>query len=102
MKDDYLWDKSGQPDPQIQQLEEILGTLRYEPRPLVMPDNLRSPRRRNHFPLLAIAAAILLAMLAVFLLIVFFVVRGVIRLARRSRRTNEVANPPAGSPPQAP
>ena len=29
---DYLWDKTGEPDPEIQQLEEILGTLRYQPR----------------------------------------------------------------------
>ena len=64
MNDDYLWDKSGQPDPQIQQLEEILGTLRYEPRPIALPAELRAPRRRNHFPLLAIAASILLALMA--------------------------------------
>ncbi|HET6973852.1 MAG TPA: hypothetical protein VFH96_07475 [Pyrinomonadaceae bacterium] len=58
MNDDYLWDKTGEPDPQIQQLEEILGTLRYQPRPLVLP------RKRNYFPLLAIAASLLLALLA--------------------------------------
>ena len=58
MNDDYLWDKTGEPDPQIQQLEEILGTLRYQPRPLPLPvrDELsklalwamlcRSPSRR--------------------------------------------------------
>ena len=57
MNDDYLWDKTGQPDPEIQQLEGILGTLRYQPRPLVLP-------RRNYFPLLAIAASLLLALLA--------------------------------------
>lgn len=57
MNDDYLWDKSGKPDPQIQQLEEILGTLRYEPKPLNLP------RRRNYFPLLAIAATVLVALL---------------------------------------
>ncbi|HSE19331.1 MAG TPA: hypothetical protein VLB46_19875 [Pyrinomonadaceae bacterium] len=57
MNDDYLWDKTGQPDPEIQKLEEILGTLRYQPRPLVLP-------RRNYFPLLAIAASLLLALLA--------------------------------------
>jgi hypothetical protein len=55
MNDDYLWDKTGQPDPEIQQLEEILGTLRYQPKPLVLP------RQKNYFPLLAIAASILLA-----------------------------------------
>lgn len=58
MKDDYLWDKSGEPDPQIQELEEILAPLRYQPKPLVIP-----VRRRSHVPL-AIAATILIALLA--------------------------------------
>ena len=60
MNDDYLWDKTGEPDPQIQQLEEILGTLRYQPKPLALP----APRRRSYFPVLAIAATVLLALLA--------------------------------------
>ena len=65
MKEDYLWDKTGEPDPEIQQLEEILGTLRYQPKPLDLPQDLLTPRqRRNHFPLLAIAATVLLALLA--------------------------------------
>jgi hypothetical protein len=64
MNDDYLWDKTGQPDPEIQQLEEILGTLRYQPKPLTLPDDLRVPQRRNYFPLMAIAASLLLALLA--------------------------------------
>lgn len=58
MNDDYLWDKSGEPDPQIQELEEILGTLRYQPRPLNLP------RRRNYFLYLAIAATVVMALLA--------------------------------------
>jgi hypothetical protein len=64
MNDDYLWDKTGQPDPEIQQLEEILGTLRYQPKSLVIPDDVRIPRRRNYIPLLAIAASILFAIVA--------------------------------------
>src|SRR5262245_53257680 len=64
MKDDYLWDKSGEPDPEVQQLEEILGTLRYQPRPLEIPDDLFVQRRRNYFPLLAIAATFVIALLA--------------------------------------
>lgn len=60
MNDDYLWDKTGEPDPQIQQLEEILGTLRYQPRPLPLPVT----RRRSYFPVLAIAATVLIALLA--------------------------------------
>jgi negative regulator of sigma E activity len=58
MNDDYLWDKSGEPDPQIQQLEEILGTLRHQPQPLNLP------RRRNYLALLAIAATVVMALLA--------------------------------------
>lgn len=67
MKDDYLWDRTGQPDPEIQQLEEILGELRYQSRPLEIPTNIKVGRERNFFrdsgPRLAIAAAI--AMLVV-------------------------------------
>lgn len=58
MNDDYLWDRSGEPDPEIQRLEEILGTLRYQPKPLQLAP------RRSYFPLLAIAAAVLIALLA--------------------------------------
>ncbi len=64
MNDDYLWDKTGEPDPQVQQLEEILGTLRYQPKPLEIPEELPLPRRRNYFSWLAIAAAVLVALLA--------------------------------------
>ena len=60
MNDDYLWDKTGEPDPQIKQLEEILGTLRYQPKPLQLP----VARRRSYFPVLAIAATVALALLA--------------------------------------
>ena len=65
MKEDYLWDKTGEPDPEIQQLEEILGTLRYQPKPLELPQHLPTPRqRRNYLPLIAIAASVMLALLA--------------------------------------
>lgn len=64
MNEDYLWDKSGQPDPEIQQLEEILGALRYQPKPLKMPVDLPVQSRRNYFPVLAIAATVLAALLA--------------------------------------
>lgn len=64
MNEDYLWDKSGEPDPEIQQLEEILGTLRYQPKPFEVPRNVPAPRRRSYFPLIAIAATLLIALLA--------------------------------------
>ena len=63
MKDDYLWDKSGEPDPEVQKLEEILGTLRYQPRPLELPEELSLPRRRSYLPWVAIAAMVVMALL---------------------------------------
>jgi len=64
---DYLWDKTGEPDPKIQELEEILGTLRYQPRPLSIPENLSVGGRRSFFrsatPSLAIAATIVMLLL---------------------------------------
>ena len=63
MNDDYLWDNSGEPDPEIQELEQILAPLRYQPTPLELPNELPT-RRRNYFPLLAIAATVLIALLA--------------------------------------
>jgi hypothetical protein len=65
MEDNYLWDRSGEPDPAIQELEAILGTLRYQPRPLEIPHHIQPGRRRSFFPALAIAAA--LALFAVLL-----------------------------------
>jgi len=60
MNDNYLWDRSGEPDPEIQKLEEILGTLRYQPRALEIPPQVQLGRRRTFFPAMAIAAAIVL------------------------------------------
>ena len=64
MNDDYLWDKSGPPDPEIQKLEEILGALRYQPKPFEIPTDVSAHGRRNYVPLLAIAATLLIALLA--------------------------------------
>jgi FecR protein len=36
-QNDYLWDRSGAPDPEIQRLESVLYEFRYDERPLVLP-----------------------------------------------------------------
>lgn len=68
-EDDYLWDQTGEPDPEIQELEQLLGTLRYQPRPLEIPEGLKPSRQgfslRDFKPRLAIAAAIALVVLGV-------------------------------------
>lgn len=62
---DYLWDKTGEPDPEIQELEEILGTLGYQPRPLEIPADLQTIPTRGFFstPRLVIAATLAMALL---------------------------------------
>ena len=96
MSDDYLWDKSGDPDPQIQQLEEILGTLRYQPKPL------NFPRQRNYyFPLLAIAATVLVALLTGGLWLQLRTNEAsipVVAIAEPVNATGEPLNPPTNPP----
>ena len=70
MNDNYLWDRTGKPDTEVQELEELLGTLRYQPRPLPIPATIKVRRNRMVVPL-AIAAAIALTMLAAALWIRF-------------------------------
>lgn len=62
MNDDYLWDRTGEPDPEIQELEAVLGALRYQPQPLSLPARIRE---RRYFRPMAVAAAIALVVLAV-------------------------------------
>ena len=59
MNDNYLWDRKGEPDVDVQELEELLGTLRYQPRPFQVPPSIRIGARRAYAPL-AIAAAVAL------------------------------------------
>jgi hypothetical protein len=64
---DYLWDRTGEPEPEIQELEKILGTLRYQPRALEIPADLQTTPRRGFFatfaPRLAIAATLAMLLL---------------------------------------
>jgi hypothetical protein len=62
MNDDYLWDKSGEPDAEVQRLEEILGRYRSA---APMPDFKRVVviRPRRAWPLAVAAALIVCAIL---------------------------------------
>ena len=61
---DYLWDRSGEPDEDIQKLEEILAPLGYQPKPLEIPASIQPAHGQRLFPALAIAATIALMALA--------------------------------------
>lgn len=67
MNEDYLWDKTGEPDPEIEQLEKALGSLRYKrpAEPLPLPATpTRWSFRLSFSPALAIAASLLILILA--------------------------------------
>jgi hypothetical protein len=64
MNNDYLWDRTGDPDTEVQQLEEVLGTLRYQPQPFVLPAAIEPAPRRRFSQALAIAATIAFMILA--------------------------------------
>jgi hypothetical protein len=72
MSDEYLWDRNGPPDPQIEELEQTLGALRYKSRPFEVPAVTQSQRRdffRNVNLRLAIAAALAIMFLGGVLLV---------------------------------
>ena len=72
MKDDYLWDRSGEPDPEVQRLESLLGTFRHDSPAPVFPEIVPArqwtffPRRLRLFPVLATAGAVLAVAVATF------------------------------------
>lgn len=63
-QNDYLWDGSGTPDPEIQRLESLFAEFRYDGRPLVLPETLPAPRVPKRWTALriAIAAAVFVAL----------------------------------------
>jgi hypothetical protein len=64
-RDDYLWDGSGEPDPEIQRLEAVLGRFQYHRRTPVFAETVGVKRwtfipwRMRLFPALATIAAVL-------------------------------------------
>jgi hypothetical protein len=70
MNEDYLWDKTGEPDPEIERLEQKLSSLRFKPQaePLPLPAQTTPPRYFFRLglqrPALAAAAALVALLLA--------------------------------------
>ncbi|HKG21120.1 MAG TPA: hypothetical protein VKC34_04410 [Blastocatellia bacterium] len=61
MSDDYLWDGSGETDPDVERLENLLSRYRHQPAPLKLPvDRSHFAWSRLYSPQTAAAAAIVL------------------------------------------
>jgi FecR protein len=65
VNDDYLWDGSGRPDPEVERLERVLSTLRSD-RPAPDPSAAHRPFGRTQ-AVLAAAAAFVLALSSLWL-----------------------------------
>jgi len=52
VNDQYLWDKSGPPDPDIEKLERVMGTLRFRGTAPIFPSAIEfpAPRQSAFFP----------------------------------------------------
>src|SRR5438876_6504247 len=57
MNDDYLWDRSGEPDPELERLERVLGEYRYRETPLSPALRSRFSWQRKPWVRFAVAAA---------------------------------------------
>jgi ferric-dicitrate binding protein FerR (iron transport regulator) len=79
VKDDYLWDGSGEPDPEVAHLEKLLGRYKHEPRPQHAP----AVSWRRVF--LAVAATIVIAFASLAL-------GFVVRLQWRANQPWEITN----------
>ncbi len=66
MSDDYLWDRTGTPDPEVKRLENLLAEARHRQRPLELPPSIDTrtvvplASWRRIVPTMALAATILL------------------------------------------
>lgn len=76
MKPDYLWDATGEPDPELQRMEKSLAQFRFRGEPPVFPalETIQQPSRfafltRGWTPRLACASLLLLAVVASALLL---------------------------------
>jgi FecR protein len=56
VNDDYLWNRSGPPDPEVERLEQLLGRYKHEA-------PLRVAVHRRRWPWLAVAAALMIVIL---------------------------------------
>ena len=84
MKNDYLWDGSGEPDPEVQKLEAALGQFRYT-RPAPHFPEVAHPEARRHWSLLLVRwpnwAAAAAAVLVIVGVLAFLLLRPKPRLA---------------------
>jgi hypothetical protein len=102
---DYLWDKTGEPDEEVERLEELLGSFGHKPRALELPAEAAPPTSpafspRLFRPALLAAAALLLMALAGAALVLLR--QGGADAVQQSAHANPPAAPVRENPPAPP
>jgi FecR protein len=92
VRDDYLWDGSGRPDPEIRRLEEVLGRMRHQGPAPIFPAVERVWPRRWSLPRAARFAAVAATVIIVAGLVSFW------RNGSTSEQTSWEVIATAGSP----
>ena len=101
---DYLWDKTGEREEEVERLEGLLGNLRYKPRPLELPAEVETSATQTTWPLrthrffrpafvAAVAAALLLALVAVALILLRTDATGGGRQSAQTSHESQPRNP---------
>jgi len=101
MSDEYLWDRSGPVDPEIEELEQTLSSLRYRNRPFEIPAVAGSSQRkffRNVNLRLAIAAAIAFVVMGGVLLLVARKSQPSTPTVAAGKEASPISNTPANKP----
>jgi hypothetical protein len=98
MNDDYLWDRSGEPDPEIEQLEQALSQYKYQARPVSAAlESQLTVRRTGWIKYAAVAAAVLVALAGIWLL--KLQTKPVTPPETQARREQPNTEPPQSAPP---
>ena len=88
---DYLWDKAGEPDSEVERLEELLGTLRHDSRQeLELPIEAITPKRAPFRSPFAVAGAVAAALVLIALAMTMW--RGVLRYGSEKSDAAQVAH----------
>ncbi len=89
MNDDYLWDRSGEPDTEVERLERMLGEYRYRETPLSPALRSRFAWQRKPWVRFAVAAAAAIAIVVAGLWIVTLQNKAIVSAPEQRAQDNQ-------------
>jgi len=87
MNDDYLWDGSGAPDPEIQKLEKSLSTFRHRGQAPEFPEISPAPAQRSWWRFLPVPSSLRFGLAVATAIIMLIGAFGILRWSQKSSTT---------------